>query len=47
MHYKKYKSIIKEFTNFSSLGLKDLQKIELYFYSNSEQIKNREYEFIS
>lgn len=46
MNYKKNKASIKEFTNFASLSLKDLKKVEMYFYSNLEAIKNRENELL-
>ncbi len=34
MYFKKHKSTVKEFTNFSSLSIKDLEKIEVYYYQN-------------
>jgi hypothetical protein len=46
MYFKKHKSTVKEFTNFSSLSIKDLEKIEVYYYQNLEAIKKREIELI-
>ena len=42
MYYKKHKSTVKEFTDFSSLSLKDLEKVKVYYFANIEALKNRE-----
>jgi hypothetical protein len=46
MYFKKHKSTVKKFTNFSSLSIKDLKKIEIYYYLNIEVMKKRELELI-
>lgn len=46
MYYKKHKSTVKAFTNFSALGLKDLERIEAYYYQNLDARKKREFELI-
>ena len=46
MYFKKHKSTVKEFTDFSSLSLKDLEKVKIYYFANIEALKNRELEIV-
>ena len=46
MYYRKRKPTTKNFYNFSSLGLKDLEKIKVYYYQNLAALEKRKLELI-